>query len=290
VFRESLNASAQKISTDGSTEIPCPNCSALNEVVGFDGVLVISLESQLERFVSTASNLASAGIYATKFPATDVANSTDEQLDKGCLLPSSPNYTQRCGPPTGCGKKVEQAIADSHRQALLAASNRIENWTAILEDDMALLHPESWDQAFRKAWQQVPPEAKIVRLSWCMIVPPHQDVAHTYADAGEFVLSKFIGLNEDTYHPGVCTGGYLVHRDILPEMLSLFPCCNVVDWCYYAFFRSLQKSGEYRGMDVMVSMEGRRSRLDIENITKDVFLAQHGVMFQARNFHPSTRE
>merc|ERR1719375_598734 len=166
------------------------------------------------------------------------------------------------------------------------------NWTAIVEDDMVLVDPARWDQAFRKAWAQVPPETKIVRLSWCMIIPPQEDVMEIYADTGDFVLSKFVGAQGPgyyMYHPGLCTGGYMVHRDVLPEMLQLFPCCIAVDGCYMDHAKS-HGTDDFRGMKIMMNMASRNSREYIESMTQNTWLGQHGVMYQDRGKLPSMRD
>jgi GR25 family glycosyltransferase involved in LPS biosynthesis len=252
--------------------------SSIHRVVGQDGVLVISLNRQPERFVHTAQQLAWGGILGTSFWATDSTTATDDQLNQGCL--------KEC-----CGSKAVQAIADSHRRALQAAALRKSDWTAILEDDMALVDPEHWSDRFDKAWQHVPPESKIVRLSWCVIVPSGQESMRVWSDTGDFILAKWLGFNERgplEYHPGMCTGGYMVHRDILPDLLALFPCCSPVDGCLTGFFQNNSR-GNYNGMEVMINMAMKNSREWIENKTTDDWLGQYGVMYQMRNALPSER-
>mmetsp|Transcript_119721 Transcript_119721/g.211638 ORF Transcript_119721/g.211638 Transcript_119721/m.211638 type:complete len:350 (-) Transcript_119721:63-1112(-) len=270
---------------------------SIHEVVGNDGVLVISLERKPERFEYVASKLATAGIRAVKFPATDVADASWMELDRGCLSSDHPDVMRMCKDnfdkrgAWGCSEKVVQAIAESHRRALMAAQQRDSQWTAILEDDVVPVNPERWDQAFKKAWSKIPPESKIVRLSWCMIVEKPRDTMRIYADTGDFVLAKWVGLDDATYHPGLCTGGYVVHKSIIPELLSLFPCCSAVDTCYFDLAqRTVDASGESWGMEVMISMQARESRDVIEKITSDPWLAQHGVMYQDRGVMLSARE
>jgi len=260
--------------------------SSLNDIVGQDGVLVLTLDRTPDRFQYTAEHLALGGILATRFSATDVKSATDDQLGQGCLKPPGSTAT-----PGNCFTKSEQACADSHRRALLAASSRKKDWTAIFEDDMALLEPTKWDQAFKKAWAQVPQKTKIVRLSWCMIeknsiLPKKFDKMEIYADTGDFVLSKWVGVpgtpeNPTGYDPGACTGAYMVHKDILNEMLNLFPCKNAVDWCYSDMSTS-NVSGGFRGMEVMMNMAAQNSRAYIEKATHNNWLGQHGVLFQDR--------
>lgn len=266
--------------------------SGLHDVVGRDGVLVITLNRTPERFLYSAEQLSLAGIVATAFPATDGKTASNEELSQGCVSNTDRNVATKCR-NAGCAKRNEQAIAESHRRALLAAKDRDNKWTAILEDDMTLVEPKRWDKAFRQAWAQVPPESKIVRLSWCMIVPHEEDSMQIYAETGDFILAKWVGLNSSspTYHPGLCTGGYMVHQDILSEMLGLFPCCAAVDTCYFDFAKRMQENAALpRGLEVMINMAARKSRAYIENTTHDSWLAQHGVMFQARNKLRSIRE
>lgn len=275
--------------------------NSLHEIVGNDGVLVITLDRVPRRLIHTAQHLALGGVVATSFPATDFASATNEQLNLGCTIGGSPSSSPQCAQVfqsrgySGCGTKPEQAIADSHRRALIAASAREMEWTAILEDDMVLVDPANFDSAFRKAWAKVPKESKIVRLSWCMIVPTKADKMTIYADAEDFVLSKWTAIGEHSQHgyqPGLCTGGYMVHRDILPEMLSLFPCCIGLDGCYFDWFRSKPNdvANQFRGMEIMMNMEKQSSRENIENITHDLWMGQHGVMFQDRQTLHSLRD
>lgn len=259
-----------------------PARSVLNEIVGDDGVLVISLASQPHRFAYTRYQLSLAGIQSTLFPATNPLRASDEELNQGCVSqkPNNVPFSETC---YGCATKREQAIAESHRRALVVAANRTMEWTALLEDDMALVRPERWDSAFRRAWEQIPAEAKVVRLSWCMIVSHENDFVNVDIDTGDFLLSKWMSVRADnsTYGPGLCTGGYLVHRDIIPELLGLFPCCAPVDGQYALLQKSMRaKSGKLWGMEAMISMEAKESRNYIEDATKDSWLGQHGVMYQ----------
>lgn len=258
--------------------------SVLNEIVGDDGVLVISLARQPHRFAYTKYQMSLAGIQSTLFPATDPLLASEEELNQGCIgqKPNGAAFSETC---YGCAAKREQAIALSHRRALVRAANRSSKWTALLEDDMALVKPEQWDSAFRRAWEKIPPEVKFVRLSWCMIVQDRDDIVQTDIDTGgEFFLTQWMSVTADnaTYGPGLCTGGYLVHQDVIPELLGLFPCCAPVDGQYALLQKSIRANGKPWGMDVMVSIEARGSRKYIEAATKDTWLGQHGVMYQNR--------
>jgi hypothetical protein len=256
--------------------------SYLHNLVGRDGVKVISLARTPERFDYTAQELAKAGILATSFQATDVTTARQEELRYGCIGISNPNKG-KCG-TYGCMYRSEQAIAASHRRALEAAKSRHTNWTAIVEDDMVPVQPDRWNEAFKAAWiklQKVAPEARLVRLSWCNIVSPEQDNTEVFADAGDFTLSKSLD--------GVCTGAYMVHREIIPEMLSLFPCCGPVDTCWSVWLKEQDQNGQAHGLSFTISMQLKDSREKITEIAGEEWLGQHGVMYQDRQKMESTK-
>mmetsp|Transcript_74934 Transcript_74934/g.136929 ORF Transcript_74934/g.136929 Transcript_74934/m.136929 type:complete len:415 (+) Transcript_74934:84-1328(+) len=258
--------------------------SFLHDVVGEDGVITIALERKLERFEFSAGQLAAGGVLATSFAATDAKTATDSELSRGCWLNTTEEARIMCGihpefgVTLGCVHKAEQAIAESHRRALVAASLRKSPWTAILEDDMVLVDPVQWDFNFRSAWLELmrsTPDVKIVRLNWCSVQPdPDWTEARPFAEVGNFTLSMWT-FNQSTQ----CTGGYMVRKDILPEMLSFFPCCNPVDNC---FFYKLQKLHAVRNGEVVVNMARKNSRPIIEAATNEKWFGQHGVMYQAR--------
>lgn len=263
--------------------------SFLHSIVGNDGVQMITLESAPQRFKHTASQLAKGGVLATSFIGTDVATATESQLRQGCVGAEDPDKG-KCG-EYGCVKKTEQALADSHRRALLAASLRKHKWTVILEDDVLLINPEKWNKAFFKAWtrlQKTSPETKFVRLSWCMIVDEKDDVLVKFEDAGEFVLSRWSSSDGVKYDPGLCTSGYMVHKDKIQEMLNLFPCCGPLDVCYMMWLTQPDNDGNPHGMKFMVSMDAKDSRQHIADITNENWLGQHGIMYQDRRWsgHP----
>mmetsp|Transcript_77941 Transcript_77941/g.147207 ORF Transcript_77941/g.147207 Transcript_77941/m.147207 type:complete len:383 (+) Transcript_77941:121-1269(+) len=259
--------------------------SFLHDVVGSDGVQMITVESAPQRFRHTATELAKGGVLATSFVGTDVATATESQLRQGCIGEADSDRG-KCG-DYGCAKKTEQALADSHRRALLAASLRKHDWTVILEDDVLLMNPDKWNKDFAKAWtrlQKTSPLTKLVRLSWCMIVDEKDDLVMKYEDTGAFFLSRWSTGNGVEYDPGLCTSGYMVHKDIIQEMLNLFPCCGPLDVCYKMWLSQSDPDGNPHGMKFMVSMDAKDSRRHIADITDAHWLGQHGVMYQDRRW------
>jgi len=240
----------------------------LHAVVGKDGVLMISLRRGRDRFDFTSKKLADeAWIFPTYFEGTDGKDPQTpiEQLESACPNNCSVDVSN----PTS-GRAI-QALEDSHRRALLAAQQREDPhpWTAILEDDAVPVswgNREEWIQAFEKAWAQIPPETRVVRLGRCVIkhwiTPqlPSQFGMQTriVADANPypFQLTSFTGFN-DTYSAGGCTTAYLVHRDFIPEMLEIFPCDCSLDCCLAGRLYNIKKNGsnEPRGMEVMLNMD-----------------------------------
>jgi hypothetical protein len=269
--------------------------SSLHEVVGSDGVFMISRLRDAMRFNFSMERLRVAGIYPSKFLATDGTCASEPALGKGCAKQSddSPQWCESLHKTgSGCGNTAEQAIADSHRRALIAANERKHNWTLILEDDAVLVRPNRWNQAFRRAWQKVPPETKIVRFSWCM--PGNESVIQqpTYADAGDFRLIQWTGY-ANGYRAGGCTSGYMVHRDIIPQMVGLFPCCCAVDCCFEndLYNRVVEGTTDTKGMTIMMSMDSWGSNeyiVDVGNAFNH-WGPQYGVMFQALGDLASTR-
>lgn len=249
--------------------------SFLHDLVGRDGVKVISLDRKPERFEYSASALAQGGVFATSFSGTDYMNATDERLALG----SSSNLMWN------------QAVADSHRRALIAASFRRVAWTLILEDDVALIDPPRWNDAFIAAWNKImekAPDTKIVRMSWCMKVPPDKDTNELFADAGEFILTKWTAVDKKPYFIGQCTGGYMVHQDIVPEMIKLFPCSGAVDNCYLEWLDENLEDGQPRGMHIMVNLAVKDDR-NKTAAASGYDHGQHGILYQDRDAVATTK-
>lgn len=268
--------------------------SSLHDVVGPDGVLMISLGRDSSRFSFVEQKLGIAGIHPSKLLATDARCASEGVLSMGCVSQNSANAgwcssLQKTG--HGCGEKPEQAIADSHRRALLAAESRKHDWTMIVEDDTVLVRPHRWDKAFKRAWQKVPPETEIVRLSWCLPGNASDIMQPAYIDAGDFRLVKWNGYSTG-YRAGGCTGAYMVHRNIIPEMLRLFPCCCAVDCCFENDLYNRVMGGsrhETRGMTIMMSMDGWGAQEYIAEHEQSQWGVQYGVMMQAQSDLRSTR-
>jgi len=278
---------------------------ALHDVVGHDGVLMISMERNAQRYDHSAAKLRKARIFPTKFSASDGFCDAQQQLRKGCYAVGSDESKTKCvggkqidekkahdKSGSGCSH-TEQAIADSHRRALAAASERKKKWTAILEEDVVPVRPERWDKAFKRAWKMVPKETKIVRLSYCMYPnKQYQTQQHVFKDAGEFMLAKWHWAPNSTYSPSGCTGGYLVHRDIIPEILSLFPCCCALDCCLeWDFFNKKVNSDHSltRGMQVVMNMDAwGATEYARDFVPYDMH--QNGVLVQDCREMPSMRD
>jgi hypothetical protein len=199
--------------------------SALHEVVGIDGVLVIHLE-RAHRKDTIYPRLNEVGIYPTIVPAVDVALASNDTLRQGCLLHGEPSTASECGGGStpflkagdGCSS-VEQAIAESHRQALLKAQTRNSSWTAIFEDDAVPVSPANFNRDFKQIWAQIPPDTGLVRLAWCL--GHHKDPKYD-----NFRLVSGMAT-------GGCATAYMVRRDFVPKMLGVFPCCSGLDACFW---------------------------------------------------------
>jgi len=109
----------------------------------------------------------------------------------------------------------------SHRRALLVAKDRNSTWTAIFEDDAVPVDQTNFNTNFRKVWGQVPEGVGYVRLGWCPFTHDEQTTNFTY---DHFRLVSGLPV-------GGCTTAYMVHRDIIPTLLGLFPCCSSLDAC-----------------------------------------------------------
>jgi hypothetical protein len=216
--------------------------SFLHDVVGADGVLQISLQRAPERAAYSAERLESVGITPTAFPATDVECTPQDVLDEAC--------NEFCS-------TFEAAIAHSHKRALEFAANRGDAWTAILEDDaipvlVGQMTPGSWNDEFRRIWSELPANAKIVRLSWC--TPNSEDWYLKWSNAvgdensaEKMKLTQFAVENakdEIWNSVGLCTSAYVVHKDIVPQLLQTFPCNCALDACLgWKFFNGVDSGG-----------------------------------------------
>lgn len=255
---------------------------------------MISLERDSSRFLFSEQNVGIAGIRPSKFSATDATCASDDLLNMGCVSQAdwSDDWCMEADKTgIGCKFQAEQAIADSHRRALLAANERDYNWTMILEDDTVLVRPHRWDKAFKKAWQKIPDEVRIVRLSWCLPGKSSEILQPTHLDAGEFRLIKWHGYTTG-YRAGGCTSAYMVHKEIIPEVLGVFPCCCAVDCCLENdLYNRVQGSSESetRGMTIMLSMDGWGAQEYIAEHAKSQWGVHYGVMMQAASDLVSTR-
>jgi hypothetical protein len=207
---------------------------------------MISLKRSQQRYQHSSEKLLqNAFIHTTLFPATDGKDPsvTQAELERAC--------TKNCGLKSTEHGRAFASLAHSHMRAIESAGQRTSSeWTAILEDDavpILIQHvvaqgvpiPSNvmWVEAFEKAWAQMPPQAKFVRLGYCHIYMPneppskHNFVVNKIADAGVFKMSNWSGVG-DAYTAGGCTHAYLVHKSIIPQLLGQFPCQSSLDSCY----------------------------------------------------------
>merc|ERR1719223_122163 len=211
---------------------------------------MISLDHQPERYAHSLMQLAHAGIQPLPFPATDVQCASPDALDMGVRRLGAREDGERAARRAHkAGQTVDewwretrvaQAIADSHRRALQAALARREEWTAIFEDDAVPQgDPDVWSAAFAEAWAALSPTVDLVRLGWCGTGPPYRSM---FTDTkGGFRIATWIpkppatdaGAKMHAHESdGGCTTGYIVRRSAAAELLSVFPCTQVVDSCF----------------------------------------------------------
>lgn len=259
---------------------------------------MISLSKESSRFRSSASKLADIGVHPTFFAGIDGRNPniSEAALEMAVKWPDpAPSwYGHKAG---SISVRLIQALAESHRRALLAAQRRGPNWTAILEDDAVPssgtgLSPVEWSEAFKAVWALLPPSAQLVRLGYCQLRNwPLEEYPYkagmtltTYADGGQFRLTRWMGW-KGQYQPGGCTTAYMVHKDIIPEMLTTFPCPSPIDACWNRYFTK-----NSRGWDFLYNIDTHASpNQAFQEASKGVvnkFAAQFGVLKQDWNAFP----
>jgi len=280
-----------------------PQLSSLHEVVGPDGVLVIHLERADRK---EYKKLIEVGIQPTLFPAVDGRKAASDELDKACILhnhekpdPTCTGFDRQPGGNRGegCGDPVQQAIAESHRQAILAAQARNSTWTAILEDDVVPLNAEHFNEHFRAIWKQIPENVGFVRLGWCTFPTPGAEIEQSiYSTQGNFMIVDKLSQNNGKegmwYHTGGCTTAYMIHRDIIPAVLRIFPCCAALDACYehelfyWPPFCRQSNPATCWGEQHMVGIDTKNSN----EVTKGwAYLTQNGIFAQDNRETSSTR-
>lgn len=265
--------------------------STLHEIVGADGVLMITLDRMNERFNQSARLLKKIGVNPLMISAVDSASASKEELARGCPKQNDPGVKEWCQKPAsrpegragyGCEWPTEQAVAASHRKALERARERNAEWTAILEDDSVPAPVANWNDALRDLWGQLPSRVKLVRLGWCQIGTmdwPEAVIRVPHANTSSAVLLEKEGCcGTMLYEPGGCTTAYLVHRDIIDDMLNLFPCCGPVDSCYkWDLFKAYNPDSKHsKGLDMMMSIDSHNKPL------WDGKVEHHGLILQDR--------
>jgi hypothetical protein len=220
---------------------------------------MISLKRDQKRFNHSSSALAEAGVHPLFFPGVDGTDDTISQdiLDRACTR-------------QGCGKRVFQALVESHRQALVEAQKRDKDWTAIFEDDvipdLGAVNGEGgkerWMEEFEDIWAKLPPNARFVRLGRCMMKTwpgegsPSQVGMKmvSVAEAGRFRITQWTGIKDYVAYGG-CTHAYVVHKEIIPELLSLLPCPCALDCCLE--WNYFHKQGETKelGLEILYNID-----------------------------------
>mmetsp|Transcript_118114 Transcript_118114/g.204114 ORF Transcript_118114/g.204114 Transcript_118114/m.204114 type:complete len:474 (-) Transcript_118114:71-1492(-) len=259
--------------------------SSLHDIVGPHGVLMISLDSASARFDQSSRLLSQVGIHVERFSAADASTATPQELEEGCMKNTSFDVKTFCldRAGQGCLGDTEQAIALSHRKALEWAKKRDGEWTAVFEDDAVPAPLENWELVFRDAWAKLPKTVKFVRLGWCYW--EHDDWTYPvfevpFAESNISILvESWKSHGETRYDPGGCTTAYMVHKDILDEVLNLFPCCGPVDSCYkWDFFKRVDPdTNKFHGLHAMLSLDSHS-----EPLWDDWYLEHHGLFFQDR--------
>jgi hypothetical protein len=127
-----------------------------------------------------------------------------------------------------------------------------------------------WMQEFEAAWALLPPTARYVRLGWCgvarnsSIPPSHAGIELiTYAQVkgNQFRLTQnFTGdFHRGWYDPGGCTHAYAVHKKIIPQLLSYFPCNCALDCCLSWRFFTTPNTERITQNPVMYNMDTQLS-------------------------------
>lgn len=281
----------------------------LHRVVGKDGVLMISLPDDTDRAENSRAKLAEIGIHPKLFWGTDGRNRKTSQaaMDRGIDWAHATSDVIEHYKPGSVHARSVAGLADSHRGAIVEASQRNETWTAIMEDD-AVPADERMDrpkffEAFESAWAKIPSHARLVRLGYCQLRywnDPEQAPSlaglelDTYADGGKFRFTRWMGLSGH-YQAGGCTTAYMVHRDMIPELLSLFPCPCTLDCCFNNLFnKNTDGEGSHgkstKGLGFLVNLEPHISvDMAFENakLTKGYeFVAQFGILKQDWDTYP----
>jgi len=283
--------------------VPPKNLSYLHEIVGRDGVLMLSVGKEKPlRFNFAAEQLSKVGIFPTLFKAMD-AKSPPKALNAACHLNTSGSceslvYNRsninRSGilegqltAGIGCRTSIEQAIAGSHQHALQVALERNQSWTAIFEDDAVPVSGHlPWDAQFRLAWAKLPAAARYVRLNWCF------DRGRKPVGARPSVDGTFEWVRTEV--AGGCTSAYMVHKSIIPQILSIFPCCVAVDACLAAGFFGKRDPkappGTPRSNTLLFNLDVYGSDdYFLANAREDQTIQGRGVLMQARAKLHSTR-
>jgi len=206
--------------------------SAFHDAVGEDGAVMMTLRGR-GGYEYGVDKFRSVGINMLSIEAVDGRTATPADVAAGCvtqdLVPIG-----NCQADQGCRTMVEAALTESHRRALEYALHREgSNWTAIFEDDAIPVEfpGVDWDLEFRRAWEHLPPTARIIRLHWSDNFGAVRELPKPIENKGRFQwLQHANSSHRDGF--GGCLTAYMVHKEFIPEMLKVFPCCMISDACY----------------------------------------------------------
>jgi GR25 family glycosyltransferase involved in LPS biosynthesis len=250
------------------------NLSFIHKIVGRGGVIQISLQRHPQRASYAATQLKAVGIDPVTIAATDAACAPQQTLDEGC--------NQNCAPE-------EAAIAHSHKRALEVAALRNETWTLILEDDTVPVLQDgvagsTWDAELRDIWAQLPSNARVVRLSWCWPGNWFTQWTTDTIGKGKMRFTQF-GMQSPSQQiwnsVGLCTDAYMVHKDVVPKLLSIFPCNCALDACMgWKFFNSWDSSGTVPMLSYLYNLDMVGSISLIES-NAETRTQSSGIMMQA---------
>jgi len=192
--------------------------------------IVISMATSPERAAFVHKSLTPLGVDLVDMQAISDKTATREELHSACGFEKYP----------GALSDGTRAIAASHKKALQLAAERAENWTLIVEDDVAPLpipHNE-WLAGFDDAWQRLKKrDPAVVRLGWCQFNGGTPEVE--YLANGFQIVHRIKAGSHDPEAPqginnGLCSTAYIVNKKHVHEMIKAFPGCHEPLDLFYA--------------------------------------------------------
>jgi GR25 family glycosyltransferase involved in LPS biosynthesis len=191
--------------------------------------IVISLATSPERAAFVHKSLSPLGVDLVDMQAV-TEHSTREELHSACGFEKYP----------GALTDESRARAASHKKALVMAAERKENWTLILEDDVAPLPipHEQWLAGFDAAWQRLKHrDPAVVRLGWCQFNGGKPEVENL--ENGFQIIHRIMAGRHDREAPeginnGLCSTAYIVSKKYVHQMIQAFPGCHEPLDLFYA--------------------------------------------------------